>query len=319
MWDFIVQTVLYYVTPLVLGLYFYVNNKFSYFKNKNIPANSFSFPNILGDLSGAGTKKHFTSCINDVYEKFKNKGAVVGFFTMMTPQFLLTDLDLIKTVLIKDFNIFTDRGVYFNEEDDPLSAHLFSIEGEKWKSLRTKLSPTFTSGKMKMMYATIAEKGQELIEVLDKSIRSGPIEMKDISVRFTIDVISSCAFGLENHALRDKNSEIQRMASEVFTMKGIRILYIFFLENFKSLSRKLHLRLFPAKVSDYFLNVIRSTINYREANNVQRPDFLNLLMQLKDKGTIEGEAKTEDNSKFTFNEVAAQAFVFFFAGNQINY
>lgn len=315
MLDFIVKALLYYVTPVVLALYFFVNNKFSFFKDRNIPSNSHSFPNILGDLTGAGTKKHFNKCIDDVYEKFKKEGVVAGFYQLLTPHYLITDLDLVKAVLIKDFHVFTDRGVYFNEEDDPLSAHLFSIEGERWKFLRTKLSPTFTSGKIKMMYSTITEKGQELIEVLEKSMKNGPIEMKDISVRFTIDVISSCAFGLENHAMRDKDSEIQKMAAEVFTAKGLRILYFFFCENFKSFSRKMHLKMFPAKVSDFFMNIIRSTITYRETNNVQRPDFLNLLMQLKNKGSIEGEEKTGDSRKFTFNEVAAQAFVFFFAGD----
>jgi cytochrome P450 family 6 len=43
---------------------------------------------------------------------------------MLKPTVMLLDLDLIKNVLIKDFNIFTDRGVYYNENADPVSAHM---------------------------------------------------------------------------------------------------------------------------------------------------------------------------------------------------
>lgn len=40
------------------------------------------------------------------------------------------DLELVKNILIKDFKIFADRRVYNDEENDPLSAHLFAIDGK---------------------------------------------------------------------------------------------------------------------------------------------------------------------------------------------
>lgn len=309
MLDCVVKTLLYYVVPIGLFLYYFVNKKFSYFKDRNIPANSHSFPNVLGDVAGAGYKIHFTQNIVKVYEKFKNRDVLAGFYQMMSPWYMLTDLDLIKNVLIKDFSSFVDRGQYVNEEDDPLSGHLFNIEGEKWKFLRTKLSPTFTSGKIKMMYATIAEKGDELVEALENSIRSGPVEIKNISTRYTIDVISSAAFGLENHSLQNKDAEILKIADDVFNIKGIKIFKFFFLETFQKFSKFFHLKTLQPDIANYFMNVIRSAVDYRVTNKVQRPDFLNLLIQLMEKGSIDGEEASKDGRKFTFNEMAAQSFV----------
>lgn len=36
------------------------------------------------------------------------------------------------------------------------------MDGAKWRTLRPKLSPTFTSGKLKQMFLTIASSGEKL-------------------------------------------------------------------------------------------------------------------------------------------------------------
>lgn len=63
------------------------------------------------------------------------------------------------------------------------------------------------------------------------------------------------------------------------------------------------------EVSEFFMNVVRSTIDYREKNNIERNDFMDLLIKLKNKGN-----DSELSTGLTVNEIAAQSFLFFAAG-----
>lgn len=90
----------------------------------------------------------------------------------------------------KDFQHFTDRGMYFDEERDPLSANLFSIEGAEWKVLRAKLTPTFSSGKIKVMFNTLLECGDSLLQTVRKfSEEAEAVDIKEVLGCFSTDVI----------------------------------------------------------------------------------------------------------------------------------
>lgn len=92
----------------------------------------------------------------------------------------------------KDFHYFTDRGMYFNEKNDPLSANLFSIEGPQWKVLRAKLTPTFSSGKIKMMFNTLLECGDTLKETVDRYCQDATsLDIKEVLGCFSTDVIGT--------------------------------------------------------------------------------------------------------------------------------
>lgn len=143
---------------------------------------------------------------------------------LFRPTVLVRDAEMIKNVLVKDFNYFHDRGFHLEEfvEDEPLLGHLFALNGQKWRNLRIKLTPTYTSGKMKMMFPTIAECGVDLIDVLSEAAEVGEsFEAKDLMGRFSTDVITSCAFGIVSSSLKDPNSEFRNF-TKGFTQRSFR-------------------------------------------------------------------------------------------------
>lgn len=302
---------IYVLLPLFAVGYLFLKKKYAYFEENNIPHIKPSW--AFGNMNGVGSSFHMVDLMMKIYKECKEKDVIAGFYTLFSPSLIITDLELVKQITVKEFSNFTDRGVFVNEENEPLTGHLFAIEGDKWRFLRHKLSPVFTSGKIKSMYNTISDKGDNFIKAIERASQNGSVEVKEISNRFTLDVVSSVAFGMEANTLKNEHEELVKIFRHIFGDEGPSIFYFFFLFAFPKFSKFIHLRQFNKTVSDFFYNVIGGTIRQREENKISRNDFLNMLIELKNKGSIDGEISTETR-KLTLNEVIAQAFLFFFAG-----
>ena len=68
------------------------------------------------------------------------------------PALEIGDPELIKLILVKDFNVFHNRKSGSKIKHEIISKNLFDAEDQFWKRIRTLVTPTFTSGKMKKMY-----------------------------------------------------------------------------------------------------------------------------------------------------------------------
>ena len=177
---------------LVLSI-FYLYCKlicYKYWQNRGIYSPSATFP--LGHTTAVVMGKNYAGiCFAEMYKDGRTKGLQhFGLYSVTKPVYVPIDPDILKHILVKDFNSFMDRGFFINHDIDPLSGHLFSLEGQQWKELRTKLSPTFTSGKMKMMFSIVKSTADEMVNLLDEfRVINEPIDLKDILSRFTTDVI----------------------------------------------------------------------------------------------------------------------------------
>ncbi|XP_062552479.1 probable cytochrome P450 6a14 [Armigeres subalbatus] len=290
----------------------WVRKRYSYWKERGIPYSEPSFP--VGNIPGMGRTEHFSTLMQRCYKDLKRKGPIGGIFFFINPVALAMDLDLIKTVLVKDFQYFHDRSAYYNEKDDPLSAHLFAIEGNKWRNLRNKLTPTFSSGKMKMMFPTIIGVADEFLKLMKTEVsKNNEIEMKEILARFTTDVIGNCAFGLECNSLHNPEAEFRRMGRKIFAVPKGRLLKVFIAQQFRSMARSLRIAITDKEVSDFFMAAVKDTVKYREENKIERNDFMSLLLKLKNAEPSD-DCTAHNIDPMTVEEIAAQAFVFFLAG-----
>lgn len=281
----------------VVAFITYLLHILTYWKTKKVPHKFISKFKISIEI------------FREPYDYFKSKGEkYFGLNLSVIPVFVPIDLDLIRNILSKDFQYFHDHGTYYNEKDDPLSAHLFSLSGPKWRKLRTKLTPTFSSGKIKVMFQTLLDCSKPLLERVEVDARKC-VDVKEIFSCYTTDVIGSCAFGLDCNTFVD--GSLGKRWRDIFKPRASSALRRNFVNFFPKFSRFLRLRAFRKEISDFFMGIVRETVDYRERFNYVRKDFMQLLMEMKKK---EFDGRDVEVGGLTFEEIAAQAFVFFLAG-----
>lgn len=301
-----------FIITLAAVIYYGLKKRLNYWKDRDIPHNKPSL--LMGNFEGVMKTRSVGEIYRDTYRKFKGSGPFCGFYFQQKPIVVLLDMEMIKNVLIKDFSKFSNRGLYHNEDDDPLSGHLFLLDGQKWRTLRNKLSPTFTSGKMKFMYPSIIRVAEEFVETFEQHMieMNHEVEIKDLLARFTTDIIGSCAFGIECNSLKNPQAEFRVLGRSIFTERRNGKFMQLFINTFPDLARKLHVRMVTDKVHNFFMCLVKETVEYRKKNNIKRNDFLNILLELNDSEQVMDE---QGNYKgLTLEEMAAQMFVFFVGG-----
>lgn len=144
--------------------------------------------------------------------------------------------------------------------------------------------------------------------LLEAAKQCNELEMKDLCARFTTDVIGTCAFGIDCNSLNDPNAEFRYYGEKIFGTPRHSPVFNQLIQAFRGLSRKLHVKISADDVSNFFLKVVRETVEYRESNNISRNDFMDILIKLKNQNV------TDADKAVTLNEISAQAFLFFLAG-----
>lgn len=114
------------VLALVIGVisfsYFYAKRTYSYWERRGIKTYP-GFNHFLGHFKPVFFQEE--SLGNFITRLYKStKEPFIGIYSLLRPILLVRDPNLVRSILIKDFNNFTDRGVHCNETYDPLSGRI---------------------------------------------------------------------------------------------------------------------------------------------------------------------------------------------------
>ncbi|KAJ6639105.1 Cytochrome P450 6k1 [Pseudolycoriella hygida] len=314
---------IYDATALLLlaftASYMYIKHLYSYWKRMGVKYLEPTFP--FGNFGPTiFQQKPGGELVAEIYKQ--NNDPFIGIYGALRPLLVVRDPNIIRSIFIKDFQHFVDRGVYIDEHYDPLSGHLFSMNGEKWKNLRVKLSPVFTSGKLKAMFSTLLNCGEPLQKYINKMASTNEtIEVRELAARYTTDIIASVAFGIDVNAIDNPDTDFRRYGRKALEMSFKNGLRAFSTLIYPKLQKLLKLKSVDDDVESFMINVVKDTLTYRERNNVIRKDLMQLMIQLRNTGTVQNDGEwdtkiTHDEKKktLTLNEMAAQAWVFFIAG-----
>jgi len=159
--------------------------------------------------------------------------------------------------------------------------------------------------------------------IVELAEKNSSVEVRDLLAKFTTNNIASTAFGLKIDCIADPNTPFRKYGKKYFSLdikNGFRIMAQ---TVYPKLLKLLRIKAMDQDVEDFFIDSVKQTLLYRENNNVTRPDFFQLLVQLRNTGFINKDdahswetkiTKNEDDKALSLQEVSAQAFIFFVAG-----
>lgn len=300
---------------VLLSFYYWLNRRQDYFKNFGIPFIP-STP-ILGSFKEAllgrvGVYDHVVELYNRPEVKDE---PFFGFFLFHKPGLMINDPELIKKVTIKDFNNFNSRYTS-SDVHDPLGYYnLLSVKGPLWRILRVKLSPFFTSGKLKSMFYLLDKNSENMINFIKGKLDNTnkvELEMKELASLYTTDVIANCAYGIEANCFVNPHGDFRKCGQSMFDMsfwRGLELLAYFMLPQAMKLCR---FQTFSDYSTKFIKSYIPKVMEMRESSGIKRNDLIDTLIELKNDGV-----KDEHGKPLTEDMLTAQAAAFYATGKYL--
>jgi cytochrome P450 family 3 subfamily A len=122
-----------------------------------------------------------------------------------------------------------------------------------------KISPTFSSGKMRRMYPLIEECAKSLEKVLtNAAINKQEVDMKKVMGNLTMDVIATCAFATKIDTHNDPNNPFVKNAKKIFAANLRFLINFIILATFPSLLKKLGISFFNSSAQEFFTTAVRN-------------------------------------------------------------
>lgn len=107
------------------------------------------------------------------------------------------------------------------------------------------------------------------------------IDMKDLSAKFTTDMIGTTAYGLNVNSLNNPNAEFRKYGKMIFDygyIRGFEMLAAFF---FPNITRWANTKTFGKDSSNFLRKAFWETMNQRIESGMKRNDLIDILIDLK--------------------------------------
>lgn len=245
----------------------------------------------------------------------------------------IVDPDLIRNIVVKDFDHFVNnRGVQTSKSSKYFSKMLFIMKNEQWKGVRAKLTPTFTTGKIKRMFAIFQNSNNRMNNYTNELIghpqnKQRDLDMQKLFFKFGMDVIANCAFGVESQVWKQKLDNLsifEQMAKKLeFRFDGLLMLKFMLVVVAPKVADFFEVEVLDNQAQQYFAGLIKEMLRQRRQSGERKEDFLQLIMDAQ-QGILKMDEDAQEVDKeviataatvtFTDEDLVANALLFFFAG-----
>lgn len=288
-------------------IYMFLKWHFSVFRRLQIPGPKPNY--LLGNLLTILHKGQLQAMVS----WSKEYGRVFGYFEGWTPVIAVSDSDILKEILVKDFNNFRSRKPF------PLAPRkalgLFLENGDQWKKSRSSLTPAFSSGKLRQMFPTINKCVDHLVSNTNEKCEIGePFDAYNLYQCLTLDVIGRCAFGLQTNSQTDSNDPFLMNIRILFdglskTLIQPLVMAVPYFSNFVFTLKNI-VFLFGMNPVIWLRNQLRTVVKTRRKMGPENisPDLIHIML------FPNADGKAQNAFKMNDREIVAQSLTFLLAG-----
>lgn len=277
---------------IVLGLIFILYKRwaklYDYWKERGVVHRT-PYPFVGNMIDNLLRKKTMGEIFKEIAEQYKSD-RYVGLYNFVTADLLLTDVRDVSMVLVKEFSHFMDRGPKLDGSNFT-DKHLMLLTGAEWKGVRSKVSPVFSSGKLKGMLPLMIESFEYTSKYLDTLLeKNKSVDLKDIIDMYLASVSASTIYGMDPARLADPDSDFKKILDKTtkITFTGFLSLMItVFFPKISKIFKMLKISTLQTEVESYFIGLVLDTFKERAESGVVRDDVIQQLLQLKQTGKIE--------------------------------
>lgn len=174
-------------------------------------------------------------------------GRIGVFYENSEPVLLINDLDLLKTIAIKDFWHFEDPAFMPPEvwEDKQNDLGLASKFGQEWKSIKFSVTPAFSVSNLKNISLKVnmqpqmvlhqylsralqvAECAKDVVKDLEKrSISASEVHMTRVCESFALDCIGNITLSIDIKSAQNPDTDLQKMAKNIMSTFTIMVCFL---------------------------------------------------------------------------------------------
>ena len=136
------------------------------------------------------------------------------------------------------------------------------------------------------MYPLIEDVTKKLKQyILNENYKNSqePFDAREICAKYTTDVVSNCAFGIDGESFTKENPEIRTAGKRLMepSLKVVLVFILFFIV--PSIKKFIKIKLVPQDIENFFTKLMNDALKFRETEKIDRDDYLGYLISLQKK------------------------------------
>uniref|UniRef100_A0A673I3E9 unspecific monooxygenase n=1 Tax=Sinocyclocheilus rhinocerous TaxID=307959 RepID=A0A673I3E9_9TELE len=239
----------------------------------------------------------------------KKYGKVWGIYDGRLPILMVTDLEMIKVIMVKEcYSNFINRRKRTTGLAGPFADGIIMVKDERWKRMRSTLSPYFTSGRLKEIFPIAVTHADRFIKNMQKKDNKQPVKVKEVVAPYSLDVVTSSSFSVDIDSINNADDPFVTNIKKFiqFNMFNPLFLLILLFPSIAIILKKMGVTLFSKSSMDFFYSAVKKIKDEHNKESDGRVDFLQLMLQNQIPGDHFEDTDEQPAKGLTDHEILSQ-------------